>query len=226
MRHRLHVTSLACANRAAMQTTTQFIQPGAASHTSRTTGSRLPAFVLPWMSELPAQLQALAPDSFAGSGRRAAVCGGPIHRPPAGSPHMTSHRRTRRVLAVIVAALCVALSVSASALAAAPAGDSKADYQGTAAAPLVGDTAPVFGSPFAPAAGRGDTPPDHPGASGAQKYDAPATTQVVRPERTVVRDVNAAVPTILAGLALLVALGGTGFVLVRTRSLRRGAVGH
>ena len=49
---------------------------------------------------------------------------------------------------------------------------------------------------------------------------------VNRPERTIVRDVDNALPTFLAGLALLVALGGAGFALIRTRSLQRGVVGR
>ncbi len=40
------------------------------------------------------------------------------------------------------------------------------------------------------------------------------------------RDVDDALPTILGGFALLVALGGAGFALIHTRSLQRGAVGH
>ena len=63
----------------------------------------------------------------------------------------------------------------------------------------------------------GDTKFDAPGASRAPVYSPPATIQVVRPERTIVRDVNDELPMILAGLALLIALGGSGFALLRTR---------
>jgi hypothetical protein len=63
----------------------------------------------------------------------------------------------------------------------------------------------------------GDTKFDAPGASRAPVYDPPATIQVVRPERTVVRDVNEELPVILAGLALVIAVGGAGTALVRTR---------
>ena len=38
------------------------------------------------------------------------------------------------------------------------------------------------------------------------------------------RDVNDAPPTILAGLALLVALGGAGYALIRTRSRQRTVI--
>jgi hypothetical protein len=91
---------------------------------------------------------------------------------------------------------------------------------------IVGDSPADFAQPVAPAFTVGDTPSDHPGMSRAPKDDPPATIQVVRPERTIVRNANQALPTLLAGLALLVALGGAGFALVRTRSLQRGVVGR
>jgi len=71
----------------------------------------------------------------------------------------------------------------------------------------------------------GDTPADFPGASGAP--DVPPTTiQVVRPERTVVRDVNEVLPIALSGAALLIVLMGAAFMLVRVRVERRHAVGR
>ena len=71
----------------------------------------------------------------------------------------------------------------------------------------------------------GDTPADFPGASGAP--DAPPTTiEVVRPERTVVRDVDEALPIALSGAALLIVLMGAAFVLVRMRLQHRHAVGR
>jgi hypothetical protein len=124
---------------------------------------------------------------------------------------MTFRRRClRRARAALVLALCVPLSASAVAFA----------DTGGEPAPKIGDTPADFGQPVAPAPKSGDTPADYPGAGRAQKYDPPATIQVVRPERTIVREVDAALPTILAGLALLVALGGAGLVLVRTRPVR------
>jgi hypothetical protein len=63
----------------------------------------------------------------------------------------------------------------------------------------------------------GDTPADFPGASRTPEFQAPTTIEVVRPERTVIRDVDEELPIVLGGAALLVALGGTGFTLVRTR---------
>ena len=107
-----------------------------------------------------------------------------------------------------------------------PPGDTKADYPAAQSTPKIGDTPADFAQPVAPAAKAGDTPADHPGASRAPEYDPPTTITVNRPERTIVRDVNNELPTILAGLALLVALGGAGFALIRTRSLQRAVIGR
>jgi hypothetical protein len=68
----------------------------------------------------------------------------------------------------------------------------------------------------------GDTKFDAPGTSRAPQYDPSPTIQVVRPERTIVRDVDEELPVILAGLALLIAVGGAGFALVRTRRIAVG----
>ena len=48
------------------------------------------------------------------------------------------------------------------------------------------------------------------------------TVQVVRPERTIVRDTDQLLPIALSGAALLVALGLAGTQLARSRSLRLG----
>jgi hypothetical protein len=71
----------------------------------------------------------------------------------------------------------------------------------------------------------GDTPADFPGASRAPEYNGPSTVAIVRPERTTVRDVDQALPIVLAGLALLIAVGGTGYMVLRTRSGLRPGVG-
>jgi hypothetical protein len=139
---------------------------------------------------------------------------------------MTSHRRyLRRIRTAAVLALCVPLSASAGALAQTP-GDTKADYPAPQSAATIGDTPADFAQPVAPAPKAGDTPIDHPGASRAPEYDPPTTITVNRPERTIVRNVDDALPTILGGLALLVALGGAGFALIRTRSLQRAVIGR
>jgi CHASE1-domain containing sensor protein len=49
----------------------------------------------------------------------------------------------------------------------------------------------------------------------------PRTPARPPPERTVIRDVDQALPIVLAGVALMIALVGTGFVLVLTRTMQR-----
>jgi hypothetical protein len=88
----------------------------------------------------------------------------------------------------------------------------------------IGDTPADFAQPVAPAPKLGDTPVDHPGASRAVEYEAPRTIEVVRPERTIVRDVDAALPIALSGSALLVAFCGAAFLL--TGSVRRHRIGR
>jgi hypothetical protein len=144
---------------------------------------------------------------------------------------MKSHRqfvhRLRR-LAVGLVAIGALVSVSAaSALddpgswlpttssAAAKVGDTPADFPGASGAPVGGLDATKLG----------DTPADFPGASRAPAV-APTTIQVVRPERTVVRDVNEVLPIALSGAALLIVLMGAAFLLVRVRLERRHAVGR
>jgi hypothetical protein len=139
---------------------------------------------------------------------------------------MKSHRqfvRRLRRLAIGVVAVGALVSVSAaSALedpgsspsagnAAARIGDTPADFPGAGGAPSVA---------LEPAARIGDTPADFPGASGAP--DVPPTTiQVVRPETTVVRDVDEVLPIALSGAALLIVLMGAAFLLVRVRLQHR-----
>lgn len=56
--------------------------------------------------------------------------------------------------------------------------------------------------------------------------DAPNTIEVVRPERTIVRDVDQALPLILSGTALLLVLAGVGITLVRARVVPRPGRSH
>jgi hypothetical protein len=65
----------------------------------------------------------------------------------------------------------------------------------------------------------GDNPADHPGMSGAPQYDGPTTIEVA--ERTIVRDVDEALPIALAGSALLLVLATRGITLVRARLVPR-----
>ncbi len=137
---------------------------------------------------------------------------------------MKSHRRFVRSLAIGLVAVGVLVPVSAaSALqepsadhAAAKVGDTPADFPGASRAPGVALNA---------ATKVGDTPADFPDASRTPAA-APPTIQVVRPERTVVRDVNEALPIVLSGAALLIVLMGAAFLLVRVRLERRHAVGR
>jgi hypothetical protein len=110
------------------------------------------------------------------------------------------------MLSRIIRRVRVPLLALAAAAAIAPAGavatgDTPADYPG------VSDHATPTPAPVV-----GDTPADYPGVSGGY-----TTVEVVRPERTIVRDVDEVPPITLAALALLVALGGTAYALVRTR---------
>jgi hypothetical protein len=122
------------------------------------------------------------------------------------------HRRRRRIRALVLGfAACAALAAPAAA-------EPGADYPQPSSA-KIGDTPADFAQPVAPTPKVGDTPADHPGASRAPEYTAPTTIQVVRPERTIVRDVDEVLPVVLSSAALLVALGGCTFTLVG--SIRR-----
>jgi hypothetical protein len=116
--------------------------------------------------------------------------------------------RSRGCVTAIVAAVCMAVPASASA------GALPATYKSDAA--QSGATAK---STFPAADFRGgDSPVDHPGASRAATA-APTAIELVRPERTIVRNVDAALPLILSSTALLLVLAGLGITLVRTRLL-------
>ena len=123
---------------------------------------------------------------------------------------MRTRRRThrRRIATAVLAALVIPVA-SAQAV--------PADF-----APKQGDTPSEFGRSVTVAPSTGDTKFDSPGASRAPQYDAPQTIQVVRPERTIVRDTDQVLPIALSGAALLVAIGLAGTALIRVRSLRLG----
>jgi hypothetical protein len=130
----------------------------------------------------------------------------------------------RRAVATIVATSCLAIPASASAMPISPpvttksgaaqsgsAGSLPATYRSDAAQSGVTTTAPATGSEAV-----------HWGGSLATAaVPAPATIEVVRPERTVVRDVDEMLPLILSSTALLLVLAGFGIVLVRTRMVPR-----
>ena len=149
---------------------------------------------------------------------------------------MRTHRRfrSRRYAAAVLASIAAAVGAPAAALA-----EPGEDYPRPVAPTVsvtpsnfanlparIGDTPAEFGQPVAPAPKVGDTPADFPGASRAPQYDPPTSITVVRPERTIVRATNAALPLILASLALLVALAVAGMALVQMRSPRVGRVAH
>ena len=131
---------------------------------------------------------------------------------------MKSHhrRRRRRRVAALALAACAALAASA--------GPVPADDHRQPASAKIGDTPADFARPVAPAPKSGDTPVDHPGASRAPQYTAPTTIQVVRPERTIVRNVDEVLPVVMSTAALLLAVGGAVFLLVaRIRRRRLGS---
>jgi hypothetical protein len=141
----------------------------------------------------------------------------------------THHRRI--VAAVLAAAVVPVVCAPAGALAVpadtqyprpVPQTSSLTPSDATKLAPKIGDTPSDFAKPVAPAATAGDTKFDSPGASRAPQYDPTHTIQIVRPERTIVRDADQFLPIALSGAALLVALGLAGAALIRVRSLRLG----
>jgi hypothetical protein len=127
-------------------------------------------------------------------------------------------RRRRRRVAALALAACAALAASAGAV---PADD----HQQPASA-KIGDTPADFARPVAPPPKSGDTPVDDPGASRAPQYTAPTTIQVVRPERTIVRNVDAVLPVVVATAALLLAVGSAAFLLVASIRRRRLGSSH
>jgi hypothetical protein len=137
---------------------------------------------------------------------------------------MKSHRRRRIRTLVLGLAACGAVAAPAGAQA---AGDTPAPYPGMQATPTtkIGDTPADYpGTEATPTTKIGDTPVDHPGASRAPDYTTPTTVQVVRRERTIVRDVDEVLPVVLSSAALLLALGGYAFLLIG--GMRRRRAGH
>ena len=127
---------------------------------------------------------------------------------------MRTHRRTlrRRVVAAVLAAVVVPIVGAPAGALAVPA-----ELQYPRPVPA---TTPPTPSDFAQKIG--DTKFDSPGANRAPRYDPTHTIQIVRPERTVVRDADRVLPIALSGAALLLALGLAGTALIRVRSLRLG----
>jgi len=146
--------------------------------------------------------------------------------------------RNRRVVATIVAASCMAVPASAAADSLPPTYRSDAAQSGSTGSPPPTDRSDAAQSgiaalsesaaksAFPPADFRGgDTPVDHPGATPASTA-VPTTIEVVRPERTMVRDVDEALPLILSSTALMLVLAGAGITLVRFRMVPRPRRSH
>ena len=135
---------------------------------------------------------------------------------------MRTRRRThrRRIAAAVITATLVGAPASALAV---PA-DQFYPLPSTTSesAPRIGDTPAEFGQPVAQTVSAGDTKSDSPGASRAPHYEPTRTIQVIRPERTIVREADQVLPIALSGAALLVAIGLAGTALIRVRSLRLG----
>jgi len=139
--------------------------------------------------------------------------------------------RNRRIIATVVAASCFAVPASAYGSAAMLPATYKSDaaQAGSAGSPPSTDRSDAAQSgsseraaatmAFPPAGFRGgDAPSDHPGV-GTAPAAVPTTIEVVRPERTIVRDVDEALPLILSSSAMLLVLAGIGITLVRSRML-------
>jgi hypothetical protein len=134
----------------------------------------------------------------------------------------------RRALVLAVSAACL-FPVAAFAN-----GDSPADHQGVKiAATKPADPQLVRGdspSEYAAVTGasrtrvgapvvQGDRPSDYAAVTGAPRT-ATVPIEIVRPERTIVRDRVPAAPVVLAGLALVVALIGVVDLRARRRTLQ------
>jgi hypothetical protein len=142
--------------------------------------------------------------------------------------------RSRRIVATIATASCIAVATTASASAGTlpPTYKSDAAQAGSAGSLRSSDRGDAAQSGWAAASAftpadfhGGDTPADHPGASRAL-IATPTTIEVVRLERTIVHDVDEALPLILTGTTLLLVIASLGITLVRTRIVPRPSRGH
>jgi hypothetical protein len=141
---------------------------------------------------------------------------------------------TRRALAAIVAASCLAIPASASAMPYSPPSTTHSDAAQSGSQPTTdrtdaaqaGSNGTTRMSTFPSQGFSGDNPADHPGMSRAPQYDAPTTIEVVRPERTIVRDVDQALPLILSSAALILVFASGGAALVRARMVPRPGRSH
>ena len=137
---------------------------------------------------------------------------------------------TRHAVAAIVAATCLAIPATASAMPYSPPTATKSDAAQKGVQPATDRTDAAQSSSntstFPSQGFGGDNPADHPGMSRAPQYDSPTTIEVVRPERTIVREVDEALPIALAGSALVLVLAMLGVTLVRARLVPRPGRSH
>ena len=135
-------------------------------------------------------------------------------------PRKRPLRRIAKTIAIALAGCSIALPAAASA-------DRSCDLKTRSVRPQTGSCVPVP-SDTEPAAGfrGGDHPAHHRGMSRAPQHDTPPSIELIRPERTIVRDVDKALPLILSGTALLLVLAGIGFTLIRTRMVPRPGRTH
>ena len=131
--------------------------------------------------------------------------------------------RNRSLVAALVATSCLALTASASADSLPSTYNSdaaQAGYAGTRTATGSADTLPSTYKSDAAQAGYPGTRVDHPGATRAAMA-APTTIEVVRPERTIVREADEPLPLIMSSTALLLVLAGLGVAVIRIRMAPR-----
>lgn len=162
--------------------------------------------------------------------------------------------RNRHIVVTLVAAACAAVPATASASPdiSPSTGGSNAALSGASPSTIGSDAAQSGVNGWSPSTDRsdaaqsgmdagngvvatasyppadfrgGDTQADFPGASGAPAA-APTTIEVVRPERTIVRDVDEALPLILSGTALLLVIAGLAVTLVHAGMVPRFGRGH
>lgn len=130
----------------------------------------------------------------------------------------TANRTVNRRRAVAaLAGACIAFGAASPALAADTVGDTQAEFGRTVVAsqPTAGDTPADFGKDVTvPQPRVGDTPADF-----GKDVSVPQYVEVVKPERTIIRDAVPALPIVLSGMALLVALLGAA-------AARRSARAH
>lgn len=137
----------------------------------------------------------------------------------------------RRAVAAIIAATCVAAPVSAAAYSLPSTYKSDAAQSTGAGAQWASDRSDAAQSSGIAAKRAGAYPPsgfnggDNP-ADRVAPTAVPMTVEVVRPERTIVRNVDAALPLVLSGSALLLVIAGLGFTLISTGSAPRLGRSH